>query len=421
MHKLTTFKNGLRLITVPMPHVESVTVMVGVAAGSRNETKGVSGLFHFIEHMAFKGTKKRPSPLTLTSVIDGIGGQFHAFTDKEITGYYVKLAAKHTELAFDILADVLANSLFKSDEIEKEKGVIIEEINMYEDTPSRRILDIFTRLLYGNNPMGWDIGGTKESVRRIQKKDFLAFQKRLYFTKNMAVIVAGKMNEEKITRLNQKYFGDFRQRGRKTREKILLAQKKPRLKISTKKTQQAHFCLGVPGVSYSHPLRFPVGVLATVLGGGMSSRVSQEVRVKRGLAYYVFVQPEFHTDSGFVLAWAGVKVDKIEEAIKVVLDELYKLTKKIVPQKELSKAKEYLKGGMILSLEDSFAVANRYAYQALLEKKLRPPQEAMKLIDAVTAQDVQRAAQEFLQPQKLNLAIIGPYKDKVRFRKLLRL
>jgi predicted Zn-dependent peptidase len=421
MHQLTTLKNGLRLITVPMPHVESVTVMVGVGAGSRDETKRVNGLFHFIEHMAFKGTKKRPSSLALTSVIDSVGGLFNAFTDRELTAYSIKLASKHTELALDVLADVLAQSLFKPEEIERERGVIVEELNMREDTPTHRIWDNFVRLLYGENSMGWDIGGTKESVRQIRRKDFLNYQERLYFTKNMAIIVTGKIDDEKIRNLAQKYFGSFRKKGRKTTKEILLSQKKSKLNLVTRKTQQAHFCLGVPGVSYSHSLRFPVGVLASILGGGMSSRLSQEIRVRRGLAYNLYVQPEFHTDSGFIIVYAGVTVEKLEEAIKTVLNEFKKMATKKVSIKELSKAKEYLKGGMILALEDSYSMATRYAYQVLLEKKIRTPQEAMKLIDKVTAKDVQKAAQEFLQPQKLNLAIIGPYKDKVRFRELLRL
>jgi len=418
-YQLTTLKNGLKLITVPMPQVESVAVMVAVAAGSRNEIKRVNGLFHFIEHMAFKGTKKRPAAIDIAAEVDSVGGQSNAFTDKEMTAYHLKLASKHTELAFDILADMLTNSLFKPEEIEKERGVIIEELNLYEDTPMHRVEEVFIKLLYGDNPMGWDIGGEKENIRRIKREDFLDFQEKFYFAQNMAVVVAGNLNEEKIKKLTQKYLGDFRKTGRKVTKEVILAQKKPQVKLVTKKTEQAHFCLGVPGVALSHSARFTVGVLASILGGGMSSRLWHQIRGKRGLAYYVLTMPEFYTDSGFLMTQSGVRLKQIEEAIKVVLAEFQDLAKKKVTAKELNKAKEYLKGGMILTLEDSMQVATRYAFQALLEKKMRTPQEAIKLIDKVTAEDVRQTCQELFQKKNFNLAIIGPYKEEERFKKLL--
>ena len=415
----TTLKNGLKLITVPMPQIESVAVMVAVAAGSRNEIKRVNGLFHFIEHMAFKGTKRRPRAIDIAAEVDSVGGQSNAFTDKEITAYHLKLASKHTELAFDILSDMLTNSIFKAEEIEKERGVIIEELNLYEDTPMLRVRDVFSRLLYGDNPMGWDTGGEKEGVKKIQRNDFLTFQERFYFAQNLAVVVAGDLNQEKIRQLTQKYFGGFRKSGRKVTKEITLDQEKPRVKLVNKKTEQAHFCLGVPGVSLSHPERFTMAVLASILGGGMSSRLWHQIRGKRGLAYYVFTQPEFYTDSGFLMTQSGVRLKKIDEAIKVVLTEFQDLANKKVSAKELNKAKEYLKGGMILALEDSMQVATRYAHQALLEKEMRTPQEAMKLINKVTAEDIQRVAKKLFQPKNLNLAIIGPYREENRFRKLL--
>jgi len=420
-HKLATLKNGLRLVTIPMPQVESVTVMIVVGAGSRNETRRVNGLFHFIEHMAFKGTKKRPKAIQIASEIDGVGGQFNAFTGKEITGYFIKLASKHTEFAFDILSDMLKNSLFAQEEIEKEKGVIVEEINMYEDTPMRRVEEVLIRLLYGDNAMGWGVLGEKKTIKQIKREDFLKFLEKLYFPKNMAIVMAGKLSEEKIKKLAQKYLGDFKKTGQKKTKVIKPRQEKPKVKLVTKKTEQAHFCLGVPGYSYSHKKRFPAGLLATILGGGMSSRLFAEIREKRGLAYYVFAQPEFHTDSGYVFAQSGVRLEKVEEAIKVVLGQYNDLAKIKVTKKELTKAKEYLKGGMILGLEDSRRVAARASYQVLLEEKIRTPEETMELIDKVTAKDVQEVAQEAFRSRNLNLAIIGPYKDQARFKKLLKL
>lgn len=418
-YQLTTLKNGLRLVTVPMPQVESMTVMVGAGAGSRHESRRVNGLFHFLEHMAFKGTKKRPSALKIATAVDEIGGEFNAFTDKEFTGYYVKLAAQHQELAFDLLADVLNNSLFKKEEIEKERGVIIEEINLYEDTPMQKVGEVFVRLLYGDNPMGRSIAGEKKTVSQVSREDLVNYMNRLYFPKNMVLAVAGRLNERVIKDLVLENFGPVKKLGKKPNNVIKLYQSKSKTQLIYKKTEQAHFCLGVPGYDYSHLDRFSLGVLSTILGGGMSSRLFTEIREKRGLAYYIQASPDFFTDSGFLVVQAGVRLKKIEEAIKVTLAEFSQLAEKKVDGAELKKAKEFLKGRMILSLEDSKAVAGRYAMQLLLEKKLRTPQETMKLIDQVDSEMIQRVARDIFRPEKLNLAIIGPYKDEQRFKKLL--
>jgi predicted Zn-dependent peptidase len=418
-HHLTTLKNGLRLVIIPMPQVESTTIMMGVGAGSRYESKKVNGLFHFIEHMAFKGTKKRPSTLAIATAVEAVGGEFNAFTDKEETGYYLKLAAKHQTLAFDLLSDMLQNSLFKKEEIERERGVIIEELNMYEDTPVRKALEIWINLIYGDNPMGWDIGGRKETVRQIQKKDFLEYIKRLYFPRNMVLAVAGKAEEKQIQTLAKRFFLPFKRKGQKKTKSIKLAQKKAKTRLVFKKTEQAHFCLGVPGYDYSHPDRFALGVLATILGVGMSSRLFTQIRERRGLAYYVDCSPDFFTDSGYLVARAGVRLKKIEEVIEVTLEEFANLTKTPVTSGELRKAKEFIKGRFILSLEDSKNVASRYLNLVLLEKKIRTPEETMKLVDQVTAADIQRVAKDIFRPERFNLALIGPYQSDRRFKRLL--
>jgi len=403
-----------------MPHVESATVMVGVGAGSRCEEKRVCGLFHFLEHMAFKGTKKRPSAIKISSEIDSIGGELNAATDKEITLFYVKTAANYLELSFDVLSDILTSSLFKEEEIEREKGVIIEEINMYEDTPVRRVVDLFLRVLYGDNPMGWDIAGMKESVRAIKREDFLNYQRKFYFAKNMVLVVSGRTEEKLIKRLADKYFGVLPEEGDKEIKEIRLSQTQPKVKIVAKKTEQAHFCLGVPGFWYSHPDRFVLSVLASVLGGGMSSRLFIQIRERRGLAYYIYCQPEFYVDSGFLMARAGVRIEKIEEAIKIILEEFSNLKKKEVSQRELNKAKEYLKGNLILSLEDSRQVAERYLVQFLLEGKLRTPKEIIEMIDKVSAEDIQRVANLLFRRENFNLAIIGPYFEEKKFFEILK-
>lgn len=412
-YQLTTLKNGLRVILVPMPIVGSTTVMVGVGAGSRYESRQINGLSHFLEHMAFKGTKKRPTSLQIASEIEGVGGIFNAYTDKEFTGYWVKLPSKHLPLALDILSDMFINSLFKEEEIEREKGVIIEEINMREDIPMTKAAIEFEGLFYGDNPMGWDIAGEKETVSKIKKEDFLNYLRQLYFPQNMVVVLAGGLKEfqkgDKLLRLIEEYFCSLPKTGKKVSKKINYSfknQKRLRRKIITKKTEQAHFCLGVPAPSIKDSRRWTVGVLSAILGGGMSSRLFLEIREKRGLAYYVTSGYEAATDVGYLVCRAGVRSEKVKEAIEVVREEMEKLATKKVGDKELTKAKEMLKGHLILKLEDSQVVADRYAGQLILEEKIRTPTEALREIDRVCSQDILRIARQLFKPEKINIAVV---------------
>ncbi|MFC1790510.1 M16 family metallopeptidase [Patescibacteria group bacterium] len=418
-HQKTTLRNGLQLVLVPMP-VESVTVLVGVGSGSRDEPAAKAGVSHFLEHMASKGTQKRPTPFAVTSLIDAIGGEQNAGTSKEFTEYYVKVAAKHLETAFDFLSDNLLHPLFPAAEIERERKVIIEEINMYKDLPMRSILDDFELLLYGNNALGRDISGSKQTVDQIKRRDFLAHLKKYYLPSQMVIVVAGKFSKARVKRLIQKYF-QFPQRGTVKKRKIIKQdQARARVVLKRKKTDQVHFCFGVPGVAYSSSDRFPVAVLASILGFSRSSRLYREVREKRGLAYYVQAVPEFYSDAGALYARAGVAINKIEEAIKVIQKEYFRITKEPVRAKELQRAKEYLKGRFILDLEDSYSVAGRYAVQAVVEKRLRKPEEVLALIDQVTSKDLLRVAQKLIKPEKFNLALVGPFRSPRRFRRLLR-
>lgn len=413
---LETLPNQLRLIVAPMPSVSSVTVMVGVGAGSRYETRRINGLSHFLEHMAFKGTKKRSTTLQIASEIEGVGGIFNAFTDKEFTGYWVKLPSIHLSLALDILSDMLTNSLLKEEEIDREKGVIIEEINMREDVPMTKAVVEFERLLYGDNPLGWDIAGEKGTVSKISRQDFLNYMRRLYFAKNMTVVIAGGINQKEIPLIKRQvadYFSSLRKMGKKITKGIKItafSQAKSRQKTIRKKTEQAHFCLGVPGYSLKDERRWAEGVLATILGGGMSSRLFLEIRERRGLAYYVASQVEFNTDCGYLVSRAGVGVDKVDQAIKLVREEMEKLATKKVTDKELKRAKEILKGHLVLSLEDSQNVAQRYATQLILEDKVRTPKQALAEIDKVSASDVLKVAGDLFKPEKINLVLVSPKK-----------
>jgi len=419
-HKLTTLKNGLRVITVPMKGVESMTVLIGVGAGSRYETKETNGLSHFLEHMVFKGTKKRPTTFDISVALDSIGARFNAATSKEFTFYYVKANAIHQPLAFEVLTDMVLNSKLEPEEIEREKGVIIEEINMYEDMPVEKSIEVFESLLYSPTSLGWYTAGKKENIKAIKREDFINYQKRLYYPGNMVVVKAGKVEEKECLDLTEKYFGGLKAQEKEKFEPALFNQREPRVRLRQKRTSQSHFCLGVRAYGQNHPDRYVLEVLATVLGGSMSSRMFIQIRERRGLAYYVRTVDENYQDNGYLMTRAGVDVNKIDEAAKVILDEYQKVIEEKVSQKELQKAKEFLKGNLILSLEDSESVAEDYVVEALLSDKIRDPEEIIKGIEKVTPEDLQRVAKDIFKPENLNMSIIGPYNDEERFLKLLK-
>ncbi|MBI2031768.1 MAG: insulinase family protein [Candidatus Levybacteria bacterium] len=422
-YQRTVLSNGLSVLTIPMPSFKSVTAMVMVGAGSRYETKKNSGISHFLEHMAFKGTKKRPSALDISNLIDGIGGEFNAFTGKEATGYYIKSSANHTELCLDVLSDMLQNSLFDENEIGKEKGVILEEINLYEDTPVRKIGDIFERLVYGDTPMGWDIAGVKDVIKSVQRKDFISYMDSLYSADNITVVLAGGITSKRANELVEKYFGKMKKFDILRYNKVVETQKEPGLLIKQKKTEQVHVALGVRTVPLNHKDRYSLSVLSAILGGGMSSRLFHEVRERRGLAYYVRTSSDHYQDCGNLVSTAGVDPKRVGEAIEVMISEYHKIKseKNGISSKELKKAKEYLKGHLILELEDSRSVAGFYAHQELLEKKIDNPSETIVKINKVTADEVQKTARKYLNEQGLNLAIIGNFPNGQEFKKLLKL
>jgi len=418
-HKLTTLKNGLRVITVPMKGFESMTVIITVGAGSRYETKETNGLSHFLEHMVFKGTKKRPTNLDITTAIDGIGGEINAGTSKEFTIFYVKANALYQSLAFDVLADLVLEAKLEEKEIEKERGVITEEINMYEDTPLQKISEVFESLLYSPTSLSWYIAGKKENIKAIKKEDFVAYQKRFYYPGNIVIVKAGKVEEEETLSLAQKHFGQLKAKNKEEFQPYSFIQNEPRVRLRRKRTNQSHFCLGVRGYSHFNPDRYTLSVLANLLGGGMSSRMWDQLR-GRGLTYYVKTIEDNYLDSGYLVTQAGVDINKIDEAIKVVLEQYWRVVNEKVDAKELKKAKEYEKGRFILSLEDSQNVAELYALQSLLDGKIDDPEQIVEKVDKVTPEDIQRVAKDIFAPEKLNLAIIGPYNDEERFLKLLK-
>lgn len=417
-----TFSNGLRLITVPMKGAQSVTVMMMVGIGSRYEEKDINGISHFLEHMAFKGTEKRPTALAIASTIDGIGAEFNAFTTKDHTGYYIKAASKHLPLILDVLSDMLLHSKFDPAEIEKERGVIIEEINMYEDTPIRKIGDLYENLLYGDTKLGRDIAGRKEVIRRVKREDFQSYVSRFYGPGNTVIVIAGgteTYDDQSLAVLVEQYLGSWGSKPLAAMERFATEQQNPAVLAYFKDTQQAHIAIGVPSYHLTHPDRFKLAVMTTILGGGMSSRLFIEVREKRGLAYYVRASNEQYQDVGNFVTQAGVDVVRIDDAIKVIIQELERLKETGVTEEELTRAKEYLKGRFTLELEDSKSIGSLFASSDLLEDSIKTPDEIIAGVDAVASDQVAEVARDIFRPNLINLAVIGPYKEEERFNKLL--
>ncbi|MDD2696730.1 MAG: pitrilysin family protein [Candidatus Pacebacteria bacterium] len=421
MHKITTLKNGLRIITVPQKNSQAVTILVLVGTGSKYETKETSGISHFLEHLYFKGTKKRPTPLAVAEELDKLGGIFNAFTGEEYTGYFAKVDALHFETALDWVSDIYLNSLLPSKEIEKERGVIIEEINMYLDTPMIYVGELWKTLLYGDQPAGWDIAGTKETIGRISKEQILDYRKSQYVASNTIVCVAGKIDSPKIISQIKKYFSRIRTTQPQKKLPVVEKQNKPQILLSPKKTDQTHLILGVRTFNILHPDHFILEILGIILGGMMSSRLFVEVREKLGLAYYVKTDNEADPDAGYLITRAGVDNRRVDKAISTILKEYKKISEKKVSLSELKKAKDNFKGKLSLLLEPSDAKASFYAGQELLEKRILTPKEMFNIVDKITTDDILKVAKAIFRPERLNLALIGPTKDKAKFQQLLKL
>lgn len=421
MFDRASLENGLRIISSPMKGTGTLTLLVMVGTGSRYEEKKTSGISHFLEHMIFKGTEKRPTTLDITEAIDEIGGEYNAFTSKEYTGYYAKVASKHRKLIMDVVSDIFLNSTLNPDEIEKERGVIIEELNMYLDTPTAYVGSLFEQLLYGDHPAGWLITGTKESIKNLTRDDLLDYFQNQYVAPNTRIMVTGDVDSQKTIREIEEYFQNARDGRPKTKSPLNEVQNEPQSLIYHKDTDQTHFCLGVRSYPLNSENYFILQVLTSILGGGMSSRLFTEVREKRGLAYYVHCSSENYTDTGYLVAQAGVNTGKAQESIKVILDEFIKIKDEKVSNKELAKAKEYIKGKLLLGLESSSALAFWLGKQELLRGEILTVDKVFEKVDAVNPEDIQRIASDIFRNNRLNLAVIGPFKNKDVFEEILRI
>jgi predicted Zn-dependent peptidase len=416
----TTLDNGLRVVTAPMPQAKSVACFVMLAAGSRYETKDTNGIAHFAEHMFFKGTKKRPTAREIAGEIDSIGGEFNAFTGKEYTGYYVKCAAEHRDVALDVLIDMLRNSKFDSEEIEREKGVIVEEMNMYYDTPRDFVDGVYDELLYGDTPLGWDIIGRKETVRAAKRETFIDYLERWYRAPRMVAGIAGDLGDDLIPRLEE-LLGDVPNGSSEGPPPVEWHQEASQVKLHTKQSDQAHIRVGVHSYPLIHPDRYALSLLATVLGGGMSSRLFTEVRERRGLAYYIYGHQQGYTDTGTLFAQGGVDINRIDDAVQTVVAEFARIAAEPVEPDELEKARNFAKGRLVLSLEDPKGMIMFGLRNEVLEGTLREPDEVLAELDKVTREDIQRIAQDIIRDDRLNFALIGPFDDPERFQKLLAL
>lgn len=418
MTKKFVLKNGIRVLGIPMKSTQAFTALVLVRAGSKYETKTTNGTAHFLEHMIFKGCREYPSVRAITETLDGLGAEYNAFTAKELTGYWVKVAGQNAPRALDIVAAMLKEPLFPAQEFERERGVVMEEINMYFDTPPRFIYDLWEEVLWGDQPAGWHVSGTPETIKGLKRGALLEYFD-LHYTGRSAVVVMAGLMDAKILNQARRLFSGIRAGQSSEFPKIKEEQKKPALRLHFKKTDQTHIALGFRGVDIEHPARYALSVLATILGGTMSSRIFLRVRDKLGLAYSIRTQASFDTESGYLVTSAGVRNEKVGDAIGAVLGEYRRISKTAPGAQELKKAKDAMIGHFVLDLEQTDEVASYIGTQETLLGKVVEPEQEIRRLRQVTSGDVLRAARTFFRPERLNLAVIGPFNNPGVFRAMV--
>jgi len=419
LYEKTTLANGLRILTAPMPHTYSVAIAIYVGAGSRYEGKEQAGLSHFVEHLCFGGSQKRPAPGDIAEAIDRVGGILNGSTDRELTVYYCKVAAPHFPLALDVLVDMVRNPRFEVQEMEKERRVILEELAMIADTPSQLVDLVMDQALWADQPLGWDVAGTEESVKAIDRQMALDYLSRQYVPNNLVVSVAGNIDRRQAEEQVVAFWRDCPPGSPSSWHPATDGQG-PRCALRYKKSEQAHLCLAVRGLSIQHPDRYALALLSVILGEGMSSRLFLELRERQGLVYDVHSYVSHFLDSGAFTVYAGVDPARTVDALKVILSELVRL-RDDVGEDELVKAKELAKGRLLLRLEDTRSVAGWMGGQELLLGEVRTPDQVIALLEAVTVQDVQRVARALLVNDQLHMALVGPFRSDRRFAPLLKL
>jgi len=419
MQKVITLNNGLKIVLSPIEGTKSCTVLCLVGAGSRYETPELNGISHFLEHMFFKGAVRYKNAAEVSSAIDAVGGDFNAFTGKEYAGYFVKLASHQKKVAFDVIGDMMLNATFLPEEIEKERGVILEEYNMYQDTPMYQVGWDFERLLFGDQPMGWDQIGTKKTIKSFKQQQFRDYKNSLYTPDNAVISISGDFDEKEIVELTEKYFPfengkrakDFAPYQRNISDERVISQHK--------KTEQGHIIIGAEGLPARHADEYVEKILSVILGGNMSSRMFLNVREAKGLSYYIRTTTDDYSDTGAISTSAGVDLERVGLAIQAILEEYKKIMDEKVSNTELKKAKEFMKGKIILRLEDSEELAHLMGKQALLYPTISSVDDILAKIDAVAVDDIQRLSQQLFKQENLRMAMIGPFENKDKFAELL--
>lgn len=419
-YQLHTLPSGLRLVTVPMPAAKTATVLVLVKCGSKYEPRELSGISHFLEHMMFKGTKKRPGYLDISRELDGIGAAYNAFTSKEVTGYYAKAAATKLDTIMDAVFDIFLNSTLAQEAMEIERGPIIEELCMRRDDPQQHIGRLFEELLYGDQPAGWEVGGTQETVKSMVAPDLRRWFNTHYVAENTVIAVAGGIDPERVKKKVEEAFSNIRQAERAEKPAVIESQKIPGIITAAKDVEQLYVNLGVRGYNMFDDRRYPAALMAQILGGGMSSRLFEEVREKRGLAYYVWAANLNYTDSGYFEVGAGLNKAKAKEGIAVILTEMAKIAADGVTQEELKRVKDQAEGRMAFTLESTGGVADDYGGSVLFYDTVKTPEEELAKIQAVSGDDIKAVASDIFTNERLNLAIIGPAADGEAFRDVLK-
>ena len=421
LHEKTTLDNGVRVVTGPMTGVKSASLILYYEVGSRYENPAYQGISHFLEHMIFKGTERRPDPLMISQAVEGVGGILNAATGRESTNYWAKVPSTHFPLAFDVLADIVRNSVIDEAELTKERSVIVEEIRSVFDSPEDLVHDVIDEAIWGAQSVGRPIAGTEQTVGAIDQPTLAEFWRRNYRPERLVVASAGDLTHAEVVKLAEQHLGDLAVNGDADQsESSASDQDEVRIRLVERDTEQAHLCVGLPALSYSTERRYVQGTIEAILSSGMSSRLFQEIREKRGLVYSVYGYFRPYEDVGQAVIYAGTDLERVDEAITAIIGELRKLRDDGVPEDELERTKELRKGRLLMGFEDSRSVASWIGSQELTYGEVRTPEEVMERIEAVTTKDVQELADELFQTQKLSLALIGPYSDEQAFRSIMQ-
>jgi len=418
--KQITLENGLNILLVPSSETLSVRALVLVKAGSLYESKDINGISHFMEHMCFKGTKKRPTSIEINKEIDEIGGRLNAFTSQEYTGYWAWVDKDHYDLALDVISDIYLNSIYPHPEMEKEKGVVIEELNMYHDDPKTYVWDLWSDVLYGDQPAGWEIGGTKKTIRQITRNKLLVYRQKFYHSHSTLVVISGNFSENKIKNLVRKNFKLVPKKSPRAQYVTIEKQNKPRVLLKYRETDQTHLILGWRAFDYFSPQRYALALLNAILDGGMSGILFQLVREQLGAAYYIITDVDLFKDHGYWAVATGLNHQKVKQVIPLILKEFYHLLDKHLTEKNLKKAKQYLIGSISLTLDNVHNYARDLAFDLLLKNEIETPEQYIKKIKTISLNDLKKTAQEIIKPNRLNLALVGPFKDKRVFEKLIK-